>query len=298
MWRMSFACLAVAIVGVSGALAAPCYLPEEIEADQAIRLKTELMVVAEACNDPGYARFLDRNRDTLAAYEQILTEHFAREGGESVAAGMRTYLLKLDGESKLRAAASSSFCADAFDLVASTSDMRPAELRSYAAARAEAARQDYAICGQPTGPGQNAAAASAPEAAPAVASYKLDPPPDPDEYGVAYNLVDRELAGLLDLIDRLRLRSATQRTLETAMSGQATSWRNPFSRNAGGVVAAPAFRNAAGQWCRGFEQSVTLVNGETHRRRDTACRRTDGRWEIDDPDFPRQAAAAGRARVP
>jgi surface antigen len=286
VWRMSFACPAVAIVAVARALAAPCYLPAEVEADQAIRLKTELMVIAEACNDPSYARFLDRNRDTLAAYEQILAERFAREGGESAAAGLRTYLLKLDGESTLRAAASPSFCADAFDLVANTSGMRPAELRSYAAARAEAARQDYAICGQPTGPSQSATAADAPEAAPAVTSYPLDLPPDPDEYGVAYNLIDRDLAPQLDLIDRLRLRSATQRTLETAVSGQATSWRNPFSQNAGAVVAARAFRNAAGQWCRGFEQSVTMINGETHRGKDTACRRTDGRWEIDKTGFP------------
>src|SRR5580700_441842 len=104
MWRISLTCTAVAIAAMARALGAPCYLPAEVEADQAIRLKTELMAIAEICKDPSYARFLDRNRDTLAAYEQILTEHFAREGGNSGEVGWRAYLLRLDGENKLSAA--------------------------------------------------------------------------------------------------------------------------------------------------------------------------------------------------
>jgi surface antigen len=278
MWRISLSCTAVAIVATARALGATCYLPAEAEADQAIRLKTELMVIAEACNDPGYARFLDRNRDTLAAYEQILTERFAREDDSSGEAGWRAYLLRIDGESKLRAAGSSSFCADAFDLVASTRGMSPAELRSYAATRAEAARQDYEICGRPSGPGRSAIAADVPEAAPASPPQ---PQADTDAYGAVVNLVDKNLARLLDVIDRARLIKATQKTLETAISGQVMGWRNPFSQNAGTVVAARAFRNSTGQWCRGFEQTVTMVSGATLRGKDTACRQPDGRWEID-----------------
>ncbi len=72
MRHLSLALSVLALAGVGEAAATTCYLPSEIEADQAIKLRAELKVVGEVCKDPSYAIFSDRNRDTLAAYEQIL----------------------------------------------------------------------------------------------------------------------------------------------------------------------------------------------------------------------------------
>jgi hypothetical protein len=157
MWRMSFASLAVAgvaigLVATANAVAAPCYLPSEAEADQAIRLRTDLKVVGEICKDPSYTRFIDRNRDTLAVYEEILTERFARDSSRSAETGLRIYLTRLENDARLKAAESSSYCPDAFDLVANTSYMSPDELRNYAATKAEAARRDYTACPRRTAP--------------------------------------------------------------------------------------------------------------------------------------------------
>jgi surface antigen len=289
MWRMSFASIAVVIAAAASAAAAPCYLPAEAEADQAMRLRADLKVIGEICKDPSYGRFLDRNRDTLAAYEEILTERFARDSTKSAETSLRVYLTRLENDARLRAAESASYCPDAFDLVASTSFMRPDELRSYAALRAEASRRDYASCTQPTSPAPSSATVTAALTPPL--SLLPAPPPaiqaaltetargDADEDGLVAGLATSDLARMLDPADRQRIREVTQQTLETSVSGQVMGWHNPFSRNAGTIVAARAFPNAAGEWCRGIEQSITVVR-ETRHGRGTACRRADGRWEI------------------
>ena len=84
---------------------------------------------------------------------------------------------------------------------------------------------------------------------------------------------------MLDPADREKIKDVTQQTLETSVSGQVVGWHNPFSRNGGTIVAARAFANPAGEWCRGIEQSITVVR-ETRNGTGTACRRSDGRWEI------------------
>lgn len=268
MKRVSFACVVVGMAAAAEAVAAPCYLPAEAEADQAIRLRADLMVIGETCKDPSYARFLERNRDTLTAYEQILTEHFGRDGSKSPDASMQAYVAGLENEARLRAAASPSFCADAFELVATTQGMRPDELRSYAVSQAEARQQDYAVCANPE-PGATATTAAVPET----------PASSADDDGLVAALSGGDLARMLDPVDRQRLKETTQHTLESSVSGQVMGWRNPFSRSTGTVVATRAFRNAAGQWCRGFEQSIT-VSHETRRGTGTACRRADGWWDI------------------
>lgn len=289
MWRMSFASIAVVIAAAASAAAAPCYLPAEAEADQAMRLRADLKVIGEICKDPSYGRFLDRNRDTLAAYEEILTERFARDSTKSAETSLRVYLTRLENDARLRAAESASYCPDAFDLVATTSFMRPDELRSYAALRAEASHADYASCTQPTSPAPSAATVTAALTPPL--SLLPAPPPaiqaaltetargDADEDGLVEGLASSDLARMLDPADRQRIKDVTQQTLETSVSGQVMGWHNPFSRNGGTIVAARAFPNAAGEWCRGIEQSITVVR-ETRHGKGTACRRADGRWEI------------------
>ncbi len=82
----------------------------------------------------------------------------------------------------------------------------------------------------------------------------------------------------LDESDRVILSEKTHYTLEKVRSGRAVRWRNPATGIEGSVMARPAFKNAAGQFCRKYEQ--ILRDGRlTRSGYDTACRLPDGRWE-------------------
>lgn len=83
----------------------------------------------------------------------------------------------------------------------------------------------------------------------------------------------------LDRADRLAIQQTTQRSLESVPSGQTTSWTNPDSGNSGTVTPQPAYTNASGQYCREFQQTIT-VGGEQQSGYGTACRQPDGSWEI------------------
>src|SRR5690349_882173 len=111
---MRLVCLAsigALLSSIAAATAAPCFLPTEAEADQAIRLRTSLMVIGARCKDPSYARFLERNNDTLAAYEQLLAERFERDG-PAAADHLQNYLNQLETAEAQRAEKTSSYCAD------------------------------------------------------------------------------------------------------------------------------------------------------------------------------------------
>jgi surface antigen len=146
MRHLSLASIAITAMVVGKAVAATCYLPAEIEADQAIKLRAELKVVGELCKDPSFAVFSGRNQATLAAYEQIIAEHLVRSNAGS---DLGAYVRSLEKEAMEHAAASPSFCADSFDTVALVGEMRPSDLHAYAIAKAETARKDYAVCAAP-----------------------------------------------------------------------------------------------------------------------------------------------------
>ena len=92
-------------------------------------------------------------------------------------------------------------------------------------------------------------------------------------------VVGSEIGKSLDRADQLYLQQATQDALEHAPSGQVDRWVNPDSGNRGTVRAEPAYQNDAGEYCREFQQTVTIGN-ETHDAYGTACRKPDGDWQI------------------
>jgi len=92
-------------------------------------------------------------------------------------------------------------------------------------------------------------------------------------------LVGSEVGKSLDRADRTYLERSNQRALETAPSGTQVSWRNPDSGNAGTIVPQPAYQASNGQYCREFQQTIT-VGGDTQQGYGTACRQPDGSWKI------------------
>ena len=57
-----------------------CYSQSAIEAEQAIRFLTDVMVVSSTCQDTVYAEFRLRNRDAIMAYQKAMIAHFQGAG--------------------------------------------------------------------------------------------------------------------------------------------------------------------------------------------------------------------------
>ncbi len=93
--------------------------------------------------------------------------------------------------------------------------------------------------------------------------------------------IGSEVGKSLDRADRIAMQNATQTSLETAPSGQATEWRNPDSGHYGTITPKPAVRSSTGEYCREFQHTVT-VDGRTERAYGKACRQPDGSWRITD----------------
>lgn len=83
----------------------------------------------------------------------------------------------------------------------------------------------------------------------------------------------------LDRADRLAMGRTTQHALEKQPSGVSSTWRNPDSGNYGSITPQPAYQNTAGQYCREYQQTVT-VGGQKQNAYGTACRQPDGTWKI------------------
>lgn len=83
----------------------------------------------------------------------------------------------------------------------------------------------------------------------------------------------------LDQRDRQLQQQAASRALETAPSGTTTTWQNPDSGNQGTVTPRRTYQAPSGQYCREFEQTIT-IGGQKQRSYGTACRQPDGAWQI------------------
>lgn len=73
--------------------------------------------------------------------------------------------------------------------------------------------------------------------------------------------------------------NTTQGALETGVSGTAETWYNIDSGNRGTITPQPAHENIEGQYCREYQQSVT-IGGEPETAYGTACHMPDGTWKI------------------
>ncbi len=87
------------------------------------------------------------------------------------------------------------------------------------------------------------------------------------------------VGGSLDRADMNYFDRTSQRALETGQAGQALPWNNPQSGNSGVVIPQKPYQNASGQYCREFQNKIT-VGGRTQNGYGTACRQPDGSWQI------------------
>ena len=91
-------------------------------------------------------------------------------------------------------------------------------------------------------------------------------------------LLGSEIGKSLDRADQAAMSQTTNRTLESAPTGQASSWRNPDSGNSGTVTPTRTYQRSGGEYCREYTQTVR-VGGKTEEAYGTACRQPDGTWK-------------------
>ena len=96
---------------------------------------------------------------------------------------------------------------------------------------------------------------------------------------LAGGIIGNSIGRSLDEADRKSMYQAQQVALETYPSGQASTWYNPDNGHSGSYIAQPAQQNDSGQYCREFQQTVT-IGGETQNAYGKACRQPDGDWKI------------------
>jgi surface antigen len=92
-------------------------------------------------------------------------------------------------------------------------------------------------------------------------------------------LLGSEVGKSLDRADQAYAAQTYSQTLETAPTGQTSTWVNPDSGNQGTYTPVKTYQADSGQYCREFQQTVT-VGGQTESAYGTACRQPDGSWQI------------------
>ncbi|MEC7490264.1 MAG: RT0821/Lpp0805 family surface protein [Pseudomonadota bacterium] len=88
-----------------------------------------------------------------------------------------------------------------------------------------------------------------------------------------------EIGKSLDQADRALMRKTSQHSMEKSKDGNTAKWNNPNNGNKGSVTPTKTYQTVSGQYCREYQQTVT-VGGRTQEAYGTACRRVDGTWQI------------------
>jgi hypothetical protein len=122
---------------------AQCYSQSAIEAEQAIRYLTDVMLASTACQNTTYAEFRLRNRDAIVAYQKAMISHFR---GEAAFDRWNTALANAAAQ-KQASANLGVFCQQAETLMKQAKALDPAAFRAYAASQAATAGAQYPKCG-------------------------------------------------------------------------------------------------------------------------------------------------------
>ena len=120
-----------------------CYSQSAIEAEQAIRYITDVMLASTACQNTTYAEFRLRNKDAIIAYQKAMISHFR---GEAAFDRWNTALANIAAQKQANANLG-VFCQQAETLMKQAKALDPTAFRAYAASQAATAGAQYAKCG-------------------------------------------------------------------------------------------------------------------------------------------------------
>lgn len=101
------------------------------------------------------------------------------------------------------------------------------------------------------------------------------------------SLVEREFErqALIKAKDMQAMAQARAKALESEISGTKVSWANPDSGNSGTMMPVQTWRTKTGQYCREFQESIT-IDGTVRVERGVACRSDQGLWKVRLQYFP------------
>jgi hypothetical protein len=131
-------------IGPASGAAGSCYTPAALEADQAIRFMTGLMIVSSTCRDTVYAEFRLRNKDAIIRYQRALIAHFHSQSAFDKWNTVIANELSRRGGGMPTA----QFCQQSAELLKQASALDPKGLHDLAVAKAAAAGADYSRCGR------------------------------------------------------------------------------------------------------------------------------------------------------
>ncbi|HZT89311.1 MAG TPA: hypothetical protein VFA12_15155 [Stellaceae bacterium] len=135
---------AIQIMPATAASRGSCYTAAALEAEEAIRYMTDLMIVSSTCKDTVYAEFRLRNKDAIIHYQRALITHFH---GSSAFDSWNTTLAN---ESARRGAGipSAQFCRQSIALLNQAKALDAKAFHDLAAAKAAAAGPEFVRCGR------------------------------------------------------------------------------------------------------------------------------------------------------
>ncbi len=130
--------------GAAGAADGRCYSPAAIEAEQAMRFLSTLMVASISCRDQTYGLFEQRNRESVIAYQKVLIAHFhsnaAFDSWDTALANQAS--MKHAGQSMTQA------CQQEVEVIKLAAGLDNKGFRAYAASLAATAAANYNKCGR------------------------------------------------------------------------------------------------------------------------------------------------------
>jgi hypothetical protein len=117
--------------GPSVAATALCLQPADIEAEQAIRYQTDLMVISDTCGSGSYRDFTIHNRETIIFYQNQLIDRFRRAGVRNPRASLDSYLTEMANQSSLATVreATQAVCGRSAALLAEASTLKSEQFR-------------------------------------------------------------------------------------------------------------------------------------------------------------------------
>ncbi len=138
---------------------AKCYSQEQAEADQGIRIHSELMVIGLNCQHMGkragqnlygqYRQFTSNHANLFERYESILMDFFQAEGGanpEAMLNALRTkYANKISED--VAAMRPDVFCARYAPRIITAAELNDTALRKWAATIYDSHPLSYPVCG-------------------------------------------------------------------------------------------------------------------------------------------------------
>jgi len=93
---------------------------------------------------------------------------------------------------------------------------------------------------------------------------------------VAGAFAGRAIAQRLDGASENRAMAAEQ---EAVAQNQTITWNNPQGNSRGSVQPLRTYQNSNGQTCRDYTHTIN-VEGKRETARGTACRQSDGTWQL------------------